>query len=644
MDSKYAPLFQKGRINSLELKNRLVMSPMGTQFTEPDGRMSERSIKFYLERAKGGAGMIITEAMFPTKTGGASHYIGDEKCLPRLSELTDLVHGYGTKICAQVGAGSGRIEPITAEVPNPPSASAIPAHYNPNVLCHELTIDEIHRRVEAFTPAARRMVVAGFDAIEIHAHAGYLIDQFMSREWNHRTDEYGGSVENRMRYATDIIKAIRKGVGPNFPILFRIAVDHKYPGGRDLSESIEMVKIIEAAGVDALDIDAGCYGSSFFWLFPPTYEGDASMLDLAVAVKKAVSIPVLNSGTHTPETAVKAIEDGAVDFVMMGRPLLADPELPNKVKSGRREDVRPCIRCNESCINQNLFLQKSLTCSVNVQTGREGLYNIVKSDSKKKVAVVGSGPAGLEAARVAALEGHDVTIYEKNSHIGGNAAVAATPEFKTIKGLLEWYELQLKKLDVKICFNKEITPSSPELKEADEILIALGANSWAPPIEGIALPVSVDVCDAHLKPELIKGHKIAMCGGGLSGVDSALELAMEGKDVTIIEMRDGIAIDTAFINRQSIMGKIKEYNVKVLVKTTVKKITAEGVIVTDAEGNETLVSADTVITAFGVKSNKQSAEKIQEAYPDAVLIGDCEKAGNIGTAIREGFTRAYAIS
>jgi len=644
MDNPYAPLFQKSHIGAMTLKNKFVLSPMGTQYTEPDGRMSEKSINFYLERAKGGVGMIITEALFPTRTTGASHYIGDASCLPRLAELTDLVHGYGTKICAQLGAGNGRIDVLSPEHPIPPSASPVPAHYNPKVLCHELSIDEINERVAAFTPAAKRMVVAGFDAVEIHAHAGYLVDQFMSSEWNHRTDEYGGSIENKMRFATDIIKAVRKGVGPNFPILFRMAVDHKYPGGRDLKESIRMAQIVEEAGADALDIDAGCYGSSFYWLFPPTYEGDASMLDLATAIKKAVSIPVLNSGTHTPETALKAIEEGNIDFVMMGRPLLADPYLPNKLKAGHREDIRPCIRCNEFCVNQNLFMQKSLTCGVNVDTGHENMYKIEKSDLNRSVAVIGGGPAGLEAARISALKGYNVTVYEKSDHLGGNSAVAATPDFKTIDALLTWFEHQMEKLNVTVCLNTEIRADSPELKSADEIFIAVGGYSWAPPISGIDLPLGIDVCDAHLHPEMVKGNKIVLCGGGLSGADSALELAEKGKDVTIIEMRDGIAIDTAFINRQSIMKKITEHGIKALTNTTVKAITSDGVKVTDANGNESLVPADTVITAFGVKARNQLAESIQDVYPDAIIIGDCDKVGNIGTAIHQGFKRAYSLA
>jgi len=644
MSEKYAPLFQRSKINGMELKNRLVMSPMGTQYTEPDGRMSERSIDYYHERAKGGVGMIITEAMFATKTsGGASHYIGDATCLPRLSQLTDIVHGYGAKICAQMGAGLGRIEVITPEEPNPPAASAIPSYYNPKVLCRPITIDEIHQRVEQIAAAAKRVMVAGFDAIEIHAHAGYLIDQFMSKEWNLRTDEYGGSLENRMRYATDIVQGIRQSVGSDFPILFRLPVDHKTTTGRTVEESVAIVQILEAAGADALDIDAGCYGPSFFWLFPPAYLGDAAMLDLAAAMKKAVKIPILNSGNHTPETALAAVQEGMADYIMMGRPLLADPDLPNKLKNGQREDVRPCLRCNESCVGKNLFQQKSLTCAVNARTGFERIYNITKSEWRKKVAVVGSGPAGLEAARVAALKGHDVTIYEKNGYLGGNAAVAATPEFKTIRQLLTWYTTQLKKLNVDIRLNANITPSSPELADADEILLALGSSSFSPPIEGLDLSIRVDVCDAHLNPELVKGERVVVCGGGLSGVDSALELAMRGKSVTIIEMRGGVAADTAFINIQAIMSKIQEYGIKVLVNTTVKKITLNNVIAADEKGNEIVLEADTVITAFGAKENKKLAHSIQDVYPSAMLIGDCDKVGNIGTAIHGGFSRAYAI-
>jgi 2-enoate reductase len=645
MTEKYGVIFEPSYIGKMELKNRLIMSPMGTLLTDPHGRVSDRYMDLLVERAKGGVGMIITEAFMTMPAAGYfQHFLTDDSCIPRLSLLTDRVHAYGAKICCQMSAGLGRMDKIIPGGPMPAAASAIPSYYDPNIICHPMTIEEIHEREEYYISAARRVMMAGFDCIEIHGHAGYLIDQFMSSEWNLRTDEYGGSLENRMRFPVNIVKNVRKTVGPDFPIIFRMAGDHRYEAGRGIEETIEMVKILKEAGIDAVDVNAGCYGPTFYWMFPPSYLGDACMLDVSKAIKDNVDITVLNSGNHTPDTALRAVESGAADFIMMGRPLLADPDLPNKMKNGQIEDIRPCLRCNEYCVNEGLFKMKGIGCAVNPQVGRESFFGITKIDTKKKIAVVGGGPAGLEAARVAGMKGFDVTVYEKNGQIGGNAAVAATPEFKTIGKLIKWYEKQLEKLSVKIILNKEIYANSPELKDADHIIVALGGSSWSPSIPGLDSPIRLDVCDAHRNPQSVKGDNIVICGGGLSGVDYAIELAMKGKKVTVVEMLPRIAGDTCFINQQCIAKVIKDQKIDVLIQHTVKEITDDGIIVVDADGNEKKLKADTVVTAFGIRPNRKLAHEIRDRYPNAILIGDCVNVKNIGAAIHDGFKRALTLN
>lgn len=627
----------------MELKNRIVMSPMSTFLVNADGYSSSELIDYYMERARGGAGMIIIESQFAVREDENAVgiiYLDSDKCIPKLYELTEAVHSYGAKICASIGCGYGRnVPPKDGSLPV--SASAVPASYDPNVICRPMTIDEIRSTVNSYTAAAERCKRAGFDAIEIHAHAGYLIDQFMSAVWNQRTDEYGGSPEKRMRFPKEILEAIRKSVGNDFPVLFRMAGDHKIPEGRGLEESIEAAKILEKAGIDAFDIDGGCY-SSIDWIFPPCYFGDACMRDLGAAIKKHVSVPVLNTGNYTPDTALDALESGDIDLVMLGRPLIADPEWPNKLMEGRPEEIRPCMRCNEHCIGGILSL-KSLTCGVNAQAARERRFAYTRTNAPKRVAVIGGGPAGLEAARVAADKGHAVTIFEKGGYIGGQLAAAATPPFKTLRALLAWYQLQLNKLNVDIRLNTKVAPESLELGKFDKLIIAVGASPLALPIPGIDSKKVVGVIDAHHTPSLLKGDRIVIMGGGMSGVDAAIEIAMKGKQVTIIEMRPAIAADAFFINLPTIYSTIARYPITPLCDHKVVRVTDKGVAAVNKEGREVLIEGDTIINAFGMLPNKELANSFKEKYPGARLIGDCTGIGKAGDAIRNGFFAGFAI-
>lgn len=644
----YDLLFTPFKIGNMVVKNRLVMAPMGTFTPNSDGTASKDTISYYERRAKGGVGMIIVGAQFLNRElaqGGLSGILEENYVIPPLTELCEAIQRYGAKAVCQISPGTGRNSMPGADGTPPMSASAIPSYLDPNILCRPMTLEDIQEVIDGFERSAMLAKNAGFDAIEIHGHAGYLIDQFMSEVWNKRDDEYGGSPENRARLPKEIIRAIRRAVGPDMPILFRIALDHAFEGGRTIEESMALIKLLEEEGVDALDIDVGAY-ESIDYIFPPTYLGDACMEYVCEPARKVVSVPLMNAGNHTPETAINLIKSGQADFVMLGRPLIADPDLPLKLMEGRRKEVRPCIRCNQDCIGRIMTRLTKLSCAVNPVAGFEDRFTLEKAEKPKKVIVIGAGPAGLEAARTAALAGHKVDVYNKEEKIGGQLAVAATPDFKRpLRELVDWYENELDRLKVKVHNGVEIKADDKILEKYDYIIVATGAEPIIPAIPGIDGPNVLNVIEAHRNKELIKGDDVVICGGGLSGCDSALELAAEeGKNVTIVEMMDDVARDDLFINRFSLLRKLEEAGVKIYTGSKVIKIDEKGVEVEKEDGSTWLIPADTVVTSLGMKENREIAEKIMEKYPKKTRVaGDCVQIGKIGTAIRMGFFAGSTI-
>lgn len=644
----YNKLFTPFKIGNMEVKNRLVFAPMGTDSARPDGTIADDEINYFIERAKGGAGMIITGAQFLTEEiaqGSLSGILENKYVIPQFTALCEGVQRYGAKIVCQLSCGTGRNAFPNMFGEPPMSASPIPSTFNPDVNCRPMTYEDIQDVMKKFATSASIAKNAGFDAIEIHGHAGYLIDQFMSAVWNKREDEYGGSDEKRARFPRDIVRSIRGAVGPDMPIIFRISLDHRFEGGRTLEESMALIKLLEEEGVDAIDIDAGSY-ETIDYIFPPAYLGDACMDYVCKPARKIVNIPILNSGNHTPETALRLLESGNADFVMFGRQLIADPEMPNKLMRGEREDIRPCIRCNEDCIGRIVGRLTKLSCSVNPRACDEARYQILPTNSPKNVVVIGAGPAGLEAARVAALEGHKVTVFEKEQVIGGQLAAAATPAFKSqLRGLVKWYGLQLEKLGVSLNLGKEISSDDEILASCDKIIVATGAVPLTPPIPGIDGENVVNVIDAHKHKELLKGNNIVICGGGLSGCDSALELATEeGKKVTIVEMADKIAKDVMFINAAALIPMLEKAGVEIYASSKVTSITSEGVNIQKADGSSDFIAADTVVTAFGMRKNNSLAEEIKKKYNIKTrVIGDSERIGKVGTAVRTGFFAALSL-
>ncbi len=638
----YGILFTPCKIGNLKIKNRIVMCPMGTNAAYGDGSIAENRIEYYARRAKGGVGMIILGCQFirpELASGCIEGTIAENTSLPRLSVLCEKVHQYGARICAQLSCGVGR-NAFPQRCSAPISSSAIPAALDPEIICHEMTKEEIGAMMEAFTKAARNAASAGFDAIEIHGHAGYLIDQFLSPLWNKRTDEYGGSLENRTRFAREIIEAVRKGAPGDMPVIFRVSLDHRFEGGRTLEESLGILRELEKAGVDAFDIDAGSY-ETIDYIFPTAYLGDACMAYAARRAKETVSVPILNAGNHTPETAAELIGEGGADFVMIGRGLIADPDFPRKLRDGRRQEIRPCIRCNEDCIGRTAaFRMSMLSCAVNPEACQEQWFHLEKSRTPKKVCVIGAGPAGLEAARTAAECGHSVTVYEKEDRIGGQLTAAAAPAFKgQLRALLEYYRVQLEKLNVPIKLGREVKAEDPELAGFDRWIVAAGARAFTPPIPGMDGEHVISVLDAHRHKEMVKGEKIVICGGGLSGCDCALELAMEhGKRPVIVEMMDQLAPKMIMMNRASMQRLLKEHQIEVHTGTKVEKVDGGSVHIVEKDGSRKIIEADTVISAFGMRPDRGAADALEEKFGWKVRsIGDCSRIGRVGLAVRDGY-------
>ena len=638
--TNFDSLFTPFSIGKMEIKNRLIMAPMGTYAAAMDGSVSDTLTRYFEERAKGGVGAIITSSQYLTPKlaqGIYGTYFDSKRIIPHLTGMTERIHCYGAKAIAQLSSGTGRNAHPSQCGGVPFSASAVPAVFNPNVLCRPLTIEEIKDIMKSWELAAEIATAAGFDAIEVHGHVGYIIDQFLSELWNHREDEYGGSPENRARFAIEILEAIKRGAGKDMPVIYRISMDHRIPGGRTLEDSRGLLRILGNSGVDAFDVDCGCYEHPDF-VYPTFYRGDACMEYVCDAAREATDKPIMNAGNHTPETAVRLIESGRADFAMMGRPLIADPYLPRKLMENREEDVRPCIRCNEECIGRIWGRYSKLSCSVNPAANEEAAFEIKKADAPKNVVVIGGGPGGMEAARVCALKGHKVTLYERDE-LGGTLNLPAKAAFKNrLRDLISYYKVQMEKLGVQVC-RKEIEIDDPVLAAADNIIAATGAHSIVPPIPGIDGTNVVDVKEAHKNPLILKGERIAICGGGLSGSDFALELATEyGKKCTIIEMKPEIASDMIFINAHSLKIYLKEAGVVTRTSCKVSGITEQGVCVTNENGEAELIEADTVVSAFGMASNRDLTDMLKQRYnKKTICVGDCVEVAKSGKAIRSGF-------
>ena len=639
-EMNFDSLFTPFSIGKMEIKNRLIMAPMGTYAAQMDGSVSDTLATYFEERAKGGVGAIITSSQYLTPKlaqGIYGTYFDSKRIIPHLTGMTERMHCYGCKAIAQLSSGTGRNAHPSQCGGVPFSASAVPAVFNPDILCRPLTIEEIKDIMKSWELAAEIAASAGFDAIEVHGHVGYIIDQFLTPLWNKREDEYGGSDENRARFALEILDAIKRGAGRDMPVIYRISMDHRIPGGRTLEDSKRLLKILGDHGVDAFDVDCGCYEHPDF-VYPTFYRGDACMEYVSDTAREATDKPIMNAGNHTPKTAKRLIESGRADFAMLGRPLIADPYLPRKLMENREEDVRPCIRCNEECIGRIWGRYTKLSCSVNPAANEEHAFRIVKTEQPKNVVVIGGGPGGMEAARVAALKGHKVTLYEPNE-LGGTLNLPAQAQFKTrLKALINYYKTQMRKLNVNVV-KEEISIDNSVLVDADAIIAATGAHSVLPSIPGIDNKKVIDIKDAHRNPAAIEGKRIAVCGGGLSGSDFALEMATEyGKDCTIIEMKPEIASDMVFINAHSLKIYLADAGVVTRTNCRVAEIKDEGVMIVNENGESELIEADTIVAAFGMAPNRELTDELKKRYNKKLIcVGDCVEVGKSGKAIRSGF-------
>jgi len=662
-------LFEPIKIGSAVIPNRVAMAPMGIigMVTE-DGCFTDRAVEYYVERARGGTGLIITGAVkveneieklkmptFPCITLNPLHFI------TRAAELTERVHAYGSKIFVQVTAGLGHnAHPIMLDC-QPVAPSAIPNYWEPSVTCRELSTEEVERLVESFAEAAEIAKACGFDGMEIHAmHEGYLLDQFTMSFFNRRTDKYGGDLEGRLTFPIEIIKAIKSRVGKDFPVILRFSVKSYIKGwnrgglpgenfeekGRDLKEGLIAAKILQDVGYDGFNADAGSY-EAWYWAHPPNYMKHGCYVELTEELKKVVSVPVLMAGRmEIPDLAAQVLSEGkAADMIVLGRGLLADPSWPNKVKMGQEKGIRPCLGCQDGCLGR-IFEGKPLSCAVNPACGREREMTLTPAQKPKKICVIGGGLAGMEAARVAALRGHDVTLYEKGSRLGGHLLEASVPEFKKDEvRLLEWYEAELANAGVKVKLNTKITLEHLKKDNPDVVIVATGS-----------VPKDLDV-PGRDKNNVIKaeelllgrgkaGQDILVVGGGLVGCETALWLAQQGKSVTIVEMLDELmsaGMPQCHANKMMLLDLLDFCKVKSITGAIVSEVTADGAVLTDKNFRRTEVKADTIVVAIGLREEKGLYDSVRKEFPNTYLIGDAMKVRNFMFTIWDAFEVARNI-
>lgn len=630
-----AELFDGLQIGSMKLKNRIAMGPMGTT-GEADGAYTMDGIYYFEERAKGGAGLIITGAnVVSTKyEPRPCTELSNFHHVERLNMLIDRCHHYGAKVCVQLSPGLGR-QQFTDPFTSPYSAGACSSFWFPDLICKPFAKEDIAYLVQRVGYSASLAVAAGADAVELHAYGGYLLDQFQSKMWNDRTDEYGGSLENRMRFTCECIAAIKANVPQGFPILVKFTPYHGVEGGRELDEGVEMAKILEGAGADALHVDVGCY-EAWYKAISTVYAPQGHQLPVVRAIKDVVSVPVLGQGKlFDPAKASQALEAGVLDEVVLAHQMLADPFWPKKVESGHFDDIRPCIGCNECLLSG--FSGKHYYCAVNPECYAERDYKLPKPDgTKRSVLVIGGGPGGMEAAIAAAERGFDVTLWEKSMRLGGNLWAAGGPSFKhDVLRLIDYMRTQVLKLGVDVVLGKDATADEIAAFGADKVILAAGAHSVVPPIVGVehALVSDAILLD-QVKPE---GH-VVVIGGGLVGCETAAYAAEKAADVTIVEVLDQV-LKTAghcLNNDQALKAMLQERKVKTICSAKVTKI-SEGALTYEAAGETREIPCNQAVLACGYRSNNELEEQLKGRVKDLSVVGDAESPRKILTAVHEGY-------
>ena len=641
---KFKALFQPIKIGRMEVRNRLVVPPMGTNYANEDSSVSQRLINYHAENAKGGFGLITIEVTAVAPGGKAiirEPGLWSDEQIAGYAKLAEAIHRHGAKMSVQLHHAGRQTVSALINGEQPVSASPLPCPY-----CREvpraLDTGETYEMIENFVAAAERAKKAGADAVEVHGAHGYLIAQYMSAYSNRRTDEFGGSFENRLRFPRLIVEGIKERLGNDFPVIFRISGEEKTVGGRNIVETRAIARYLEDVGVDAMHVASGVYGS-LEWVWGA---GDAPlgyMADFAEEVKGTVSIPVITVGRiNDPHIAEELVASGRADMVSIGRQSIADPHFPNKIMYGHEDEIVPCIACHQGCTEQ-MLLGNGIACTVNPFAGREGEWKIEPARKVKKVMVVGAGPAGLEAAWIMAKRGHRVAVYDTDAEAGGSFRIAALPPGKgdLAKPIAHYYHMG-RKHGVEYMLGTEVTGQLIKDEKPDAIILSTGSRPLLPGIDGIRNPGFVRANDV-LAGKASVGGKALIAGGGMIGSETAEFLCEYGKEVTIVEMRPEIAADMNEMVKITFMRRLRAHGVKAVTGAKITRFLDNGVEYERDGQSRVLDGFDTVILSLGTVAHNPLEETARELVGEVHVIGDARKAGKVLKAIHEAAEVAIGI-